>query len=43
MYENQVNCWRDKQRESSYLVRCFLPLPTQFVRLHLDSWSINVA
>lgn len=24
MYENQVNCWREKQRESSYLVRTLL-------------------
>lgn len=23
MYENQVNYWREKQRESSYLVRFF--------------------
>lgn len=39
MYENQVNCWREKQRESSYLVRIFLR--KNLLDLHLDSRSIN--
>ena len=36
MYENQVNCWRDKQRESSYLVRLFftnIPKTNSFISI----------
>ncbi len=45
MYENQVNCWREKQRESSYLVCVFFfkLLKNKSVLLDLDSRSINRA